>query len=283
MSFSDEYTAFKKYAELYPNACILLVDTYDSLKSGVPNAIRVFTEMKEAGIPLGKHGIRFDSGDLAYLSKKARKMLDDAGFPNAIISASNDLDEYLIDSLKVQGAKITSWGVGTNLITSKDWPAFGGVYKLAAVMSEDGVFIPKIKLSENTEKITNPGNKKIYRVYEKESGKIKADLICLEEEVYNEKDPLLLFDPAEPWKKTKLKAGTYTLREIMVPIFKDGECVYESPKVMDIRTYCQQELNTLWDETRRLVNPHNVYVDLSSKLYDIKIELLDRMSNIQAD
>jgi len=283
MSFPDEYTAFKRYAELYPNACILLVDTYDSLKSGVPNAIRVFKEMKEAGIKLGKHGIRFDSGDLAYLSKKARKMLDEAGFPDAIISASNDLDEYLIDSLKVQGAKITSWGVGTNLITSKDWPAFGGVYKLAAVMNEDGVFIPKIKLSENTEKITNPGNKKIYRVYEKESGKIKADLICLEDETYDEKDNLLLFDPAEPWKKTKLKAGTYTLREIMIPIFLDGKCVYESPKVMDIRAYCQKELDTLWDETRRLVNPHNVYVDLSSKLYDIKIELLDRMSSPDVD
>ena len=283
MSFPDEYTAFKRYAELYPNACILLVDTYDSLKSGVPNAIRVFREMKEAGIKLGKHGIRFDSGDLAYLSKKARKMLDEAGFPDAIISASNDLDEYLIDSLKVQGAKITSWGVGTNLITSKDWPAFGGVYKLAAVMNEDGVFIPKIKLSENTEKITNPGNKKIYRVYEKESGKIKADLICLEDETYDEKDNLMLFDPAEPWKKTKMKAGTYTLREIMVPIFIDGKCVYESPKVMDIRAYCQKELDTLWDETRRLVNPHNVYVDLSSKLYDIKIELLDRMSSPDVD
>ncbi|MDD2970881.1 MAG: nicotinate phosphoribosyltransferase [Lachnospiraceae bacterium] len=283
MSFPDEYTAFKRYAELYPNACILLVDTYDSLKSGVPNAIRVFKEMRDAGIKLGKHGIRFDSGDLAYLSKKARKMMDEAGFPDAIISASNDLDEYLIDSLKVQGAKITSWGVGTNLITSKDWPAFGGVYKLAAVMNEEGVFIPKIKLSENTEKVTNPGNKKIYRVYEKDSGKIKADLICLEEEVYDEKDNLLLFDPAEPWKKTKMKAGTYTLREIMIPIFIDGKCVYESPKVMDIRAYCQQELDTLWDETRRLVNPHNVYVDLSTKLYDIKIELLDRMSNPDVD
>lgn len=279
MSFPDEYTAFKKYSELYPNACLLLVDTYDSLKSGVPNAIRVFKEMQEAKIPLTNYGIRLDSGDLAYLSKKARKMLDEAGFPNAVISASNDLDEYLIDSLKVQGAAITSWGVGTNMITSKDWPAFGGVYKLSAVMNEEGVFIPKIKLSENTEKITNPGNKKIYRVYEKESGKIKADLICLTDETFHEKDPLLLFDPMEPWKKTKLKAGSYTLREIMIPVFIDGTCVYESPKVMDIRAYCQQELSTLWDETRRLVNPHNIYVDLSSKLYQIKIELLDRMSN----
>lgn len=281
MSFPDEYTAFQKYAELYPNACLLLVDTYDSLKSGVPNAIRVFQEMQKNGIPLTNYGIRLDSGDLAYLSKKARKMLDEAGFKNAIISASNDLDEYLIDSLKVQGAAITSWGVGTNLITSKDWPAFGGVYKLSAVLNDDDVFIPKIKLSENTEKITNPGNKKIYRVYEKDSGKIKADLICLNNEIFDEKDPLLLFDPIEPWKKTKLKAESYTLREIMVPIFIDGNCVYKSPKVMDIRAYCQQELNTLWDETRRLVNPHNVYVDLSVKLYQIKIDLLDRMSNVE--
>lgn len=278
MSFPDEYTAFKAYADIYPNACLLLVDTYDTLKSGVPNAIRVFQEMKEAGIPLTKYGIRLDSGDLAYLSKKARKMLDEAGFPDAIISASNDLDEFLIDSLKVQGAAITSWGVGTHLITSKDCPSFGGVYKLAAVMGKDGNFIPKIKLSENTEKVTNPGNKKIYRIYEKESGKIKADLICLADEVFDENEPMLLFDPLEPWKKTKLPAGSYTLRELMVPVFLNGECVYESPKVMDIQAYCKKELETLWPETRRLVNPHKVYVDLSAKLYDIKISLLDQMS-----
>ena len=278
MSFPDEYTAFKEYANMYPSACILLVDTYDTLKSGVPNAIRVFTEMREAGIPLTFYGIRLDSGDLAYLSKKARKMLDDAGFPDAVISASNDLDEYLIDSLKAQGAAITSWGVGTHMITSKNCPSFGGVYKLAAVQGENGEFIPKIKLSENTEKVTNPGNKKIYRIYEKESGKIKADLICLTDEFFDEQEPLLLFDPLEPWKKTKLAGGSYTLRELMVPIFRNGECCYESPKVMDIREICQKELNTLWDETRRLVNPHEVYVDLSKKLYDIKIELLDRMS-----
>ena len=177
MSFPDEYTAFKTYAEMYPSACILLVDTYDTLKSGVPNAIRVFQEMREAGVKLTNYGIRLDSGDLAYLSKKARKMLDAAGFPDAVISASNDLDEYLIDSLKVQGAAITSWGVGTNLITSKDWPAFGGVYKLAAIMDENGSFVPKIKLSENSEKVTNPGNKTIYRIYDRETGKIRADLI----------------------------------------------------------------------------------------------------------
>ena len=177
-----------------------------------------------------------------------------------------------------QGAKITSWGVGTNLITSKDCPSFGGVYKLAAVMGKDGEFIPKIKLSENTEKVTNPGNKKIYRIYEKESGKIKADLICLADEVFDENEPMLLFDPLEPWKKTKLPAGSYTLRELMVPVFLNGECVYESPKVMDIQAYCKKELETLWPETRRLVNPHKVYVDLSAKLYDIKISLLDQMS-----
>lgn len=278
MSFPDEYTAFKTYADMYPSACILLVDTYDTLKSGVPNAIRVFQEMQKEGIPLTYYGIRLDSGDLAYLSKKARKMLDDAGFTDAVISASNDLDEYLIESLKLQGAAITSWGVGTNLITAKDNPAFGGVYKLAAVMGDDGNFIPKIKLSENTEKVTNPGNKTIYRIYDKDSGKLKADLICLVDENFSEKEPLLLFDPLEPWKKTKLAAGTFTLRELMVPIFKNGKCCYTSPKVMEIRSYCQQELYTLWEETKRFVNPHKVYVDLSKKLYDIKIDLLDQMS-----
>ncbi|MCH5281700.1 MAG: nicotinate phosphoribosyltransferase [Lachnospiraceae bacterium] len=277
MSFPDEYTAFKAYSEIYPNACLLLVDTYDTLKSGIPNAIKVFTEMRDAGIELKNYGIRLDSGDLAYLSKKARKMLDGAGFPDAIISASNDLDEYLIDSLKVQGAAITSWGVGTHLITAKDCPSFGGVYKLAAIKGKDGEFIPKIKLSENTEKVTNPGNKTIYRIYEKESGKIKADLICLVDETFDETQDLMLFDPIEPWKKTKLKGGTYTMREMMVPVFLQGKCVYDSPKVMDIRAYCQQELETLWPETRRLVNPHKVYVDLSKKLYDIKIDLLDKM------
>lgn len=282
MSFPDEYSAFKAYADMYPNACILLVDTYDTLKSGVPNAIKVFSEMREAGIPLTFYGIRLDSGDLAYLSKKARKMLDDAGFPDAVISASNDLDEFLIDSLKEQGAAITSWGVGTNLITSKDCPSFGGVYKLAAIQAPDGSFIPKIKLSENSEKITNPGNKKIYRIYEKESGKIKADLICLEEEAYEENRDLMLFDPLEPWKKTLLKAGTYTLRELMVPVFVKGNCVYTSPKTMEIRDYCLKEQDTLWEETRRLVNPHKVYVDLSDKLYQTKINLLNEMGQARA-
>ena len=281
MSFPDELTAFRTYAKMYPDACILLVDTYDTLKSGVPHAIEVFKEMRDAGITSKLLGIRLDSGDIAYLSKKARKMLDEAGFPDAVISASNDLDEYLIDSLKVQGCKITSWGVGTHLITSKDWPSFGGVYKLAAIQdAQSGEFIPKIKLSENSEKITNPGNKKIYRIYEKDTGKIKADLICLVDETYDENDPLVLFDPNEPWKKTKLLPGTYELRELMVHVFDHGKCIYHSPKVMDIRDYCQKELETLWEETRRLVNPHGVYVDLSQKLYDMKISLLNQMSQV---
>ena len=277
MSFPDELTAFRKYAEIYPDACLLIADTYDSLKSGVPNAIKVFQELKDKGIHPKQYGVRFDSGDLAYLSKKARKMLDDAGFPDAIISASNDLDEFLIDSLKAQGAKITSWGVGTNLITSKDWPAFGGVYKLAAIQDENGDFIPKIKLSENSEKVTNPGNKKIYRIYDEE-GKVKADLICLVEETFTEDQEIMLFDPQEPWKKTRLRPGEFTLREIMIPVFDKGECVYSSPSVMEMWEFCAKELNTLWDETRRLVNPHTVYVDLSQKLYNMKIDLLSEVS-----
>lgn len=278
MSFPDEYTAFKKYSELYPDACILLADTYDTLKSGVPNAIRVFTEMREAGIPLTFYGIRLDSGDLAYMSKKARKMLDEAGFPDAVISASSDLDEYLITSLKGQNAAITSWGVGTNMITSADCPAFGGVYKLAAVMDEEGEFIPKIKLSENSEKITNPGNKTVFRIYDKETGKIRADLISLADETFDISQDLLIFDSVETWKKTKLKGGTYNMRELLVPVFLKGECVYSSPSVMEIRDYCAREQDTLWDETRRLTNPHEVYVDLSDKLFRIKAGLLDQMN-----
>ena len=226
MSFPDELTAFRTYAKLYPNACILLVDTYDTLNSGIPNAIKVLTEMREAGIPLTFYGIRLDSGDLAYLSKKAKKMLDAAGFSDAVISASNDLDETLISSLKLQGAAINSWGVGTNLITSKDCPSFGGVYKLAAIQDKaTGKFIPKIKLSENAEKITNPGNKTIRRIYDKENGKIIADLICLVDEEYDTNKSLLLFDPIETWKKTHLAPGSYTMCEMMVPVFLKGQCV----------------------------------------------------------
>ena len=276
MSFPDELTAFRTYAKLYPDACILLVDTYDTLGSGVPNAIRVFKEMREAGIPLTFYGIRLDSGDLAYLSKQAKKMLDEAGFSDAVISASNDLDEFLIDSLNIQGATINSWGVGTNLITSKDCPSFGGVYKLAAILDrKTGQFIPKIKLSENTEKVTNPGNKTIRRVYNKNTGKIIADLICLVDEVYDEDKSLLLFDPIETWKKTLLSPGTYTLRELMIPVFKSGECVYHSPKVMEIQKYCKGELDTLWEESKRLINPHEIHVDLSNELWHMKNQLLD--------
>ena len=278
MSFPDEFSAFMAYAELYPSACTLLVDTYDTLKSGVPNAIKVFDTMKERGVTLTKYGIRLDSGDLAYLSKKARKMLDAAGYPEASICASNDLDEYLIHDLKMQQAAIDSWGVGTHLITSKDCPSFGGVYKLAAIQDTDGSFVPKIKLSENTEKITNPGNKTIQRIYEKENGKIKADLICFEDEVLNPEEDLLLFDPVETWKKTKLKGGTYSIREMMLPIFVKGECVYQSPSVPEIAAYCKKEKDTLWEETKRLFNPHKVYVDLSEQLYQVKKELLDQMS-----
>ena len=277
MSFEDELTAFRTYASLYPNNATLLVDTYDTLRSGVPHAIQVFTELKEAGKMPTKYGIRLDSGDLSYLSKKARKMLDDAGFTDATICASSDLDEYLIDSLKTQGAAINVWGVGTNLITSRDCPAFGGVYKLAAV-EQNGEFIPKIKLSENQWKITNPGNKTVFRIYDKESGKIKADLIALADETFSEDQPLLLFDPINTWKKTYLKPGTFTVRELLVPVFLRGECVYESPSVLDIREYCQTELNTLWEETRRFANPHVVHVDLSSKLWEMKKELLDNFN-----
>ena len=278
MSFDDEYTAFYTYAKLYPMACTLLVDTYDTLNSGVPNAIKVFKQIKKEGIELKNYGIRLDSGDLAYLSKKARKMLDDAGFKDATITASNDLDEFLIASLKMQGAEITNWGVGTNLITTKDCPSFGGVYKLAAIMEDGENFTPKIKLSDNSEKITNPGNKKIYRIYEKKNNKIKADLICLENETFTENEDMHLFDPHEPWKKTVLKAGTFTLKEMLVKVFDKGQCVYHSDSVMKLRDFAISEMETLWEETKRFENPHQVYVDLSQKLYDIKISLLEKMS-----
>ena len=284
MTFKDEYTAFKTYARMYPNSCTLLVDTYDVLKSGVPNAIRVFEEMREEGVKLTHYGIRIDSGDLAYLSKEAYKMLAAAGFDDATISASSDLDEYLIDSLKTQDAKINSWGVGTNLITSKDNPAFGGVYKLAAVKdSGSSTFTPKIKLSENTEKVTNPGNKTVYRIYSKSTGKIKADLICMADEVFDPEETMIIFDPIDTWKKTKVLGGTYELRELLIPVIREGKRVYTSPEVMELREYCQKEQNTLWDESRRLVNPQKVYVDLSQKLYDIKKNLLEEMSEKSLD
>ena len=234
--------------------------------------------MRDSGIDLKGYGIRIDSGDLAYLSKQAYKMLSDAGFEDAIISASSDLDEYLIESLKAQGAKINSWGVGTNLITCNDNPAFGGVYKLAAIKNKDDAdFIPKIKLSENIEKITNPGNKTIQRIYDKQTGKIRADLICMEHEVFNPDEDRIIFDPIATWKKTKIPGGSYTLRELLVPVFLKGECVYTSPSVMEIQEICRKELNTLWDETRRFANPQEVYVDLSDELYQIKSDLLKKV------
>ena len=281
MSFPDELTAFREYAKLFPNACTLLVDTYNTLESGVPNAITVFREMREAGIPLKNYGIRLDSGDLAYLSKQAKKMLEDAGFPDAVISASSDLDEYLIASLKLQEAKIGLWGVGTKLITSDDCPAFGGVYKLAAESTENGEFIPKIKLSNNTEKVTNPGIKKVVRIYDKATGKIKADLIALDDEVFDESKPLTLFDDSAKWKRMTLPAGSFTIRELLVPIFIDGKCVYESPKVMDIQAYCNKEKDTLWDEHKRLDNPHIVPVDLSEKLSILKANLIEEISKLK--
>ena len=278
MSFDSELEAFRAYAKLYPDACILLVDTYDTLKSGVPNAIKVFQEMRAAGISSKRYGIRLDSGDLAYLSKRAKAMLDKAGFPDAVISASNDLDENLIASLKRQGATINSWGVGTNLITSKDSPSFGGVYKLAAIRERgQEAYEPKIKLSENAEKITNPGDKEIYRVYEKESGKLFADLIALADEEYDENRDLLLFDPMETWKKTLLKAGSYRLKKLLIPVFKGGTCVYQNrPSVMELQNICKADLETLWDESKRLTNPHETHVDLSAPLWKLKQEMLDK-------
>lgn len=274
MSFSNELDAFRSYAKQFPDACILLVDTYNTLEQGVPNAIQCFKEMKEAGYKLPGYGIRLDSGDLAYISKRARQMLDDAGFTDAIISASSDLDENLIASLKVQGAKITLWGVGTKLITSDDCPAFGGVYKLAAETDGTGRFIPKIKLSNNPKKVTLPGIKKVIRIYDKFTNKIKADLIALNYENYEESKTLTLFDHTATWKHMELETGTYYLRELLEPIFLNGKCVYTSPKTMEIRQYAMKELNTLWDEHKRLANPHIVPVDLSEDLYVLRERLI---------
>jgi nicotinate phosphoribosyltransferase len=274
MSYKHELDAFMDYAKLYPKACILLVDTYDTLKSGVPNAIKTFREMEKNGIPLTFYGIRLDSGDLAYLSKKARKMLDEAGFEKAVISASSDLDEFLITDLKAQGAKITTWGVGTNLITSKDYPAFGGVYKIAAVSDNNGEWTPKIKLSENPVKITNPGVKKVYRLYDAASGKMKADLIALDNEKVTNQYDLTIFDPLATWRRMTLKAGFFPVRELLEPVFIHGEGVYREQHVMDIRAYAAAERDTLWDEHRRFYNPHIMPVDLSQGVYDLKQKMI---------
>lgn len=273
MSFPDELTAFRNYASLYPQNTTLLVDTYDTLHSGVPNAIQVFKELKEAGKIPSAYGIRLDSGDLAYLSKEARKMLDHAGFPDAKICASSDLDEYLISSLKSQGAKIDIWGVGTNLITSKDCPSFGGVYKLSGVWEEEG-FVPKIKVSENPKKITNPGNKTVYRIYQKDTRMLRADVISLASEQIDSTKELLLFDPVSTWKKTRLAPNTYEVRELLVPIFKNGKLVYQFPSLKDIQSYCTHEKESLWEESRRLINPNEIYVDLSQGLFELKNQLL---------
>lgn len=280
MTFPSELEAFRVYARLYPSSCILLVDTYNTLKSGVPNAIRIFKELRDAGRMPSFYGIRLDSGDLAYLSKKARAMLDEAGFSEAIISASSDLDEYLISDLKLQGAKITLWGVGTNLITAKENPSFGGVYKLAAIEEADGRFAPKIKLSDNIEKVTNPGIKKILRVYDKQTGKIKADLIALADEEYDLQAELELFDPSDTWKRMKLEGGSYELREMLVPIFKEGRLVYDRPDVFAIKNYCEQEKETVWEESKRLNFPQKLYVDLSLPLYNLKKKLIEEAIQI---
>lgn len=271
MMFPSEYEAFKAYCEVYPNNATLLVDTYNTLKSGVPNAIRVF---KEVLLPQGitNMAIRLDSGDISYLSKKARKMLDDAGLQCCKITASNALDEHLIMDLMMQGAQIDSFGVGERLITSKSEPVFGGVYKLAGVEDDQGNIIPKIKISENTTKITNPGFKRIVRFYDKESGKAIADELRLRDEGMPEDDGHVIFDQNATWKTKEL--SNYTMRELQVPIFLKGQLVYELPKLDDIRSYCAQQLDTLWDEVKRFENPHTYYVDLSKKLWDTKRELL---------
>ena len=269
--FDSEYEAFKTYCEVYPNNATLLVDTYNTLKSGVPNAIKAFNEvLKPKGIT--KCGIRLDSGDIAYLTQAARKMLDDAGWTECQISASNSLDEYIIRELLDQEAQIDLFGVGERLITASSQPVFGGVYKLVAVEDADGKVIPKIKVSENVDKITNPHFKKVYRIYDKQTGKAEADYITLWDEEVDPTQPLELFDPRATWKR---KTYTdYEIRHLLVPIFKDGELVYEKPELQDVREYCREQVQSLWAEVKRFENPHNYYVDLSQKLWDIKQNLL---------
>ena len=268
--FPDEYTAFKKYAEIYPQNCTLLVDTYNVLKSGVPAAIRVFKEMKPETM-----GIRIDSGDVTYLTKKARKMLDDAGLKDCKIVVSNSLDEYIIRDVLLEGACIDSFGVGERLITAKSEPVYGGVYKLAA-LETNGELIPKIKISENIEKITNPGFKGLFRLYDKTTGKARGDVITVAGETIPEQDEYVIFDPNAVWKKTKVT--NYTVRNLQVPIFKEGKCVYESPSIEEIKDYCKEQIDTLWDETLRFENPQTYYVDLSQKLWDMKHRLLEEHS-----
>ena len=280
MNFKDEYTAFMEYAKIYPDNALLLVDTYDTLKQGVPNAIKVFDYLKSQGHK--PRGIRLDSGDLAYLSKKAREMLDQAGHFDAIICASGDLDEYSINSLKNQGAKINLWGVGTRLITSLDMPALGGVYKLAAIIDKDGNVTPKIKLSNNTAKITNPGFKNIYRVYDKATGKAEADFIYLRnEEPIDTSKPLVLTHPTERWKKITFE--NYELRSLQVEIIKGGKLVYDMPTLKEIKSYATKELESFWDEYKRLDRPHLYKVDLSDGLYELKSDMLEKIRGKRTD
>lgn len=272
--FEDEYVAFKTYAENYPDSCTLLVDTYSVLESGVPNAIKVAKEILE---PQGKRlkGIRLDSGDMAYLSRKARKMLDNAGMEDCKIVASNSLDEYTITSLFNQGAKIDLFGVGERLVTSKAEPVFGGVYKLVAVENEVGFPVPRIKLSENVEKVSNPGYKKVYRFFDKDTNKAIADVIALADEIIDESKPYTLFDPVHIWKKKKIE--NYYVRELQVPVFKDGELVYVAPALKDIQAKCLSELDTLWEEVTRFENPHTYYVDLSKRLWTLKDAMIQKL------
>ncbi len=274
--FDTEYEAFKTYCETYPTNATLLVDTYNTLKSGVPNAIRAFNEVLR---PMGisKCGIRLDSGDMAYLSQKARKMLDEAGWPECQISVSNSLDERLIQNLFLQGAQIDMFGVGERMITAKSEPVFGGVYKLTAVENEKGEIIPKIKCSENVEKITIPHFKKVYRLYNRDNGKAIADYMTVHDEVVDENEPLMLFDPYATWKTKNV--CNFEARELLVPVFLNGKKVYQSPALKDIQTYCKQQVNTLWDEIKRFDNPQTYYVDLSQKLWDIQQELLRKNRN----
>ena len=269
--FDSEFDAFKAYCEIYPTNAVLLVDTYNTLHSGVPNAIKAFNEvLKPMGIT--KCGIRLDSGDMAYLTQQARKMLDEAGWTECQISVSNSLDEYIIQDILRQGAKIDMFGVGERLITARSEPVFGGVYKLAAVEDADGNIQPKIKISENVGKITNPHFKKLYRFYGNDTGKAIADYLCVHDEVVDDSKDLTIFDPDATWKTKTVY--NYTARELQVPIFKNGELVYSLPSLQEIKAYCTKEVDALWDEVKRFDNPHTYYVDLSQKLWDIKYDLL---------
>ena len=269
--FDSEYEAFRAYADIYPDNCVFLVDTYNVLKSGVPNAIKVAKEMAEKGIR--PKGIRLDSGDIAYLSIKAREMLDAAGFPDMQIMASNSLDEHLVRDLINQGARIDSFGIGERLITSKSEPVFGGVYKLVAVDDVNGKIVPKIKVSENVEKITTPHFKKIYRLYDNETGKALGDVLTLHDEVIDESKPYTLFHPTYTWKKKVVT--NFTARPLQVQLFDKGELVYQSPDIETIRKYCADQLQTLWPQTLRFENPQTYYVDFSTRLWKVRHDLLE--------